>query len=219
MADVYMQQPQGTSDRPSRHNDIDKAVDSAMESGALEDLGVGVEMASPEEQKMLDSVMDSMEVAIHGKGSQKVVDILEKAEQPYQGLGRAGHVLLLSSYMKANKQGLEVPPDVYFGENGAIQQTMEMLWEVGMATGKVREDDEDQFNASLFEVERLIGETILNEEDPGPAREAQEFMVELETGEAVEAPSNAPAMGPELEEVLGGGAQRRQGRPLLGGGL
>lgn len=164
-------------------DDVDMAVNAAMQSDAASDM-FGMEMASDEEHMMLKSILDSVEMAIHGQHSGKVEEILKNAPSAYEGVASAAHVLSVASYMQANKQGLEPSPDLYFAENGVIQTTTEMVWEVAEAMGIKGVEDDAQFEAALFDTYRRIGETVMEEENPAVVQSAQELMIEMETGES-----------------------------------
>lgn len=167
-------------------SDIDQAVGMAAESGEMAEMGFGTVAASEEEHQMLKDVLDSIEMTLHGKGSAKIESIIEKAETAYEGVAAAAHVLVLGSYAQAGKQGLEVSDDVYFAENGVIQTTTELVWEVANAMGKVPAEDDGQFEAALFDTFRRIGETVVESDNPELAQSAQEFMLELETGQSID---------------------------------
>lgn len=207
--------------RGGGEDDVMAAVDGAMESDEFNELGIGTELASEEEQQKMESIVDSIQSAIHGTGSDRIVELLEKNKEPYQGLGVAGHVLSLAAYMQANKQGLEPDADLFLAENGVVQTTMELLWEVAVSMGKVKNDDDQQFAAALIDAERRIGETILEEGDPEAIASAQKMMLEMETGEPVTemmADEEAAQMvGPEGEQMPPEGPPQ-QGPPQQGGG-
>lgn len=169
-------------------NDVDMAVNQAMESDDMTNM-FGMEMASEEEHGMLKSILDSVEMAIHGQNAGKVEEILKNAPSAYEGVASAAHVLTVASYMQANKQGLEPSPDLYFAENGVIQTTTEMVWEVAEAMGLEGVNDEAQFEAALFDTYRRIGETVMEEENPAVVQSAQELLIEMETGEPFDSSS------------------------------
>lgn len=187
------QRPQGgTPERPPQEgkprgggDDVMAAVEGAMASEEFSELGIGTELASEEEQMKLGAIVDSVQQAIHGNSSDRIVQLLEQHKEPYQGLGAAGHVLTIAAYMQANKQGMEPGTDVFLAENGVVQTTMELLWEVAVSMGKVDNNDDEQFAAALLDVQRRIGETILEEDNPQAIRSAQEMLLEMETGEPV----------------------------------
>lgn len=163
----------------------DDLINSAFESNEFTNVGIGIEMASEEEQMMLESVMDAIEEVVHGKQSERVVSMLENATEPYEGIGMATHAIVLAAYLDAKKQGVDIPSDVFLGENGAVQETVEMIWEIADAINMVDVDDDEQLSASYFNAMRLLGETMLEMDDPTAVASAQEFVLELELGHEV----------------------------------
>ena len=202
----------------------DDLINSAFESNEFTDAGIGVEMASEEEQMMLESVMDAIEEVIHGKQSQRIVSMIENSNEPYEGIGMATHAIVLAAYMDAKKQGIDIPSDVFLGENGAVQETTEMIWEVANAMNVVDVDDEEQLAASYFNAMRLLGETILEMDDPTAVASAQEFLLELELGHEVNSedyltddmsmPDGQSQMGPQGMPPQG---MPPQSDPMMGG--
>lgn len=177
-------------------SDVDMAVEDAMMSGEMENMGFGAQMASEEEQARLDAIMDEIEVRVHGELSQNMVEMLESYPEPFQGISHASHSLILGSFAKAGKDGLDPTADLYFAENGVIQQTVEMVFEVAEAMGKVTENDDEVLSAAYMDTLRRVGETMLDSENPEIREGAQEFMLEMELGVPVE-----PEMYAEPEEL------------------
>lgn len=175
-------------------------VEEAFASNEFDDMGFGVEMASEEEQALHDSLMEGIIDVIHGSQSDKVAELIMGTEEPYEGISMAGQAILLSAHMEAHRQGVEVPMDVYMGENGVVQETTEVLWEVAGATGVVNPDDEEQLTAAFLNTIRLLGESMLELDDPTAVASAQEFLLELELGHEVNA---ADYMGDEMS-MMGG---------------
>ena len=126
-------------------------------------------------------------MTLHGKASNKIENLLKSAETPFEGVSSASQALIIQSYKQAGKQGIEVDADLYFSENGIIQTTTEMVWEFADAMGLVSEEDDGQFEASLFDTFRKIGQTMLDMQDPTLAKGVEEMMIEMETGEPFDA--------------------------------
>ena len=178
-----MQNGESPQDRQAPPNDVESAVNAAIESDDMTNMGFGTELASDEEHRVLSDIMDSIEMTLHGNASNKVENLLKNSETPFEGVAAASQLLIIQSYKQANKQGIEVSPDLYFAENGVIQTTTELVWEFADAMGLVGEGDDGQFEASLFDTFRRIGETVMDQQNPELAKSAEEMMIEMETGE------------------------------------
>ena len=183
------QEPQMDQEDPEMddtYEDEDEAlIGQAFESDEFNDVGIGVEIASEEEHMILEAIMDGIEDVMHGAQSDKLVKLMRSAKEPFEGIGMAAHALALSAYMQANKQGIEPEPDIFLAENGVLQETTELLWEMADAINIVNIDDEEQLNATYLNAVRLMGESILEMDNPMPVQSAQEFLLELELGHEV----------------------------------
>jgi len=212
-------------------SDVDMAVEDAMMSGGMEDVGFGVEMASEEEHQMLEEIMDGVEDMIHGENADQVAKLLDSSPEPYQGISMASHTIAVAAYLKANKEGLEPSPDIFLAENGVIQETVELVFEVAEAMGKVTVDDDDELNAAYMDTLRLVGETLLEGENPEVVASAQELLVELELGTPISeedygdetvAQYQMGQQGMGMEEQMGGmqgQAPMPPAAPEQGGGM
>lgn len=193
-------------------SDVDMAVEQAMASGALEDVGVGVEMASEEEQAQLDNIMDAIETKLHGELTQDVVGILEAMPEPFQGISQASYSLVMGSFDAASRNGLEPLADLYLAENGVVQQTVEMVFEFAEAMGKVTVDDDEVLSAAYMDTLRQIGENMLESENPMIRESAQELMVELELDTPIGPEDYAePEELAMMEQPTGMGPEMAQG--------
>lgn len=163
-------------------DDMDALIGGAFESNEFNDVGIGVEMASEEEHQLLGSIMDGIEDVIHGSQAERVVQLMRSTDSPFEGIGMAAHAISLSAYMEASKQGAPVTPDIFLAENGVVQETVELLWEVADAINIVDIDDDEQLTASYLNTVRLLGESMLEMDNPQPVASAQEFLIELELG-------------------------------------
>lgn len=188
-------------------------VDDAFASNEFSADQFGVEMASPEEQALHDSLMEGIIDVVHGSQSDKVAELIVNAGEPYEGIGLAGQAILMAAHMEAHRQGVEVPMDVYMGENGVVQETAELLWEVGTAIGVIAEDDEEQFAAGYLNMVRLLGEAILELDDPTAVASAQEFLLELELGHEV----NSKDYMPQDESMMAPQDPMMDQMPPMGG--
>jgi hypothetical protein len=213
-------------------NDVDMAVQDAMAGGDMEQVGFGVEMASDEEHQLLAQVMDKVDNIIHGEQTDQIVKLLDSAEEPYQGIAFASHVTVVAAYLQSNKEGLEPTPDIFLAENGVIQETVEMIFEVAESMDLVSVEDEEQLNAAYMDTLRLVGETLLEGENPEIIASAQELLLELELGtpiseEDYSAETIAQGMGGPEDPMAGMGGQSplpptgapAEQMPQQGGGL
>ena len=196
-------------------DDMGGFVEEAFASNEFDDMGFGVEMASEEEQALLQSVMDGIVEVIHGNQSDKVAELIIGSGEPYEGISMAAHAIILAAHMEAHRQGVDIPSDVFLGENGAAQETVELLWEVATSIGVVSPDDEEQLSAAYLNTIRLIGEAMLELDDPSAVASAQEFLLELELGHEV---NSADYMVDEMSMMDGQIAAQGQ-IPQQGGGM
>lgn len=167
-------------------SDIDMAVNDAMMGGGMDDLGFGVEMASEEEQQKLEIIMDGIEKEMHGKMSDQIVGMIENSPDVATGISLAAHTIVTGSFMAANKQGIAPSADIYLGENGVIQETVELVYEFADAMNRVTGNPDEVLSAAYLDTLRKVGETLLNVEDPAIRESAQELLAELELGMPVE---------------------------------
>jgi hypothetical protein len=167
-------------------SDVDMAVEEAAMMGGMEAGGFGTEMASEEEHMMLEQIMDFIEGAIHGKATQNLVAIMQEHPAPFEGIAQASHAVIVASYMKGNEAGLEQNADIYLAENGVVQETVELMWELATAANVVDENDDEMLSAAYFDTIRLVGETLLEGENPEAIASAQELLMELELDQPVD---------------------------------
>lgn len=172
---------QGAMSSPNGEmSDVDMAMQDALASGDMDEIGFGVVMASEEEQQTLEAIMDDIEDKIHGAGTQDIVGILKNNTDKFHGIAQASHLISMTAFMKANADGLEPSIDVLLAENGVVQQTVEMVFEVAEAIGAVTMEDDEELTMAYMDTMRLVGENLLEMEDPEIVASAQEFMAELE---------------------------------------
>lgn len=186
-------------------SDVDMAVEEAMASGGMDETGFGTVMASEEEQAALNQILDEIDTRLHGAASENITGIIESSPEPFQGISQAAHSLVMGSYQLAAKEGLEPTMDMYIAENGIVQQTVEMVFEVAEAMGKVSVDDDEVLSAAYMDTLRQIGETLLGSDNPEIREGAQELMVELELGteigpEDYAEPSEMPQEGQPMPQ-------------------
>lgn len=190
-------------------SDVDMAVDEAAMMGGMEEMGFGTEMASEEEHIMLGQIMDFIEGAIHGEATQQLVQIIREHPEAYEGIAQASNAVIVASYMKGNEAGVEQNPDIYLAENGVAQETVELMWELATAIDVVDEDDEDMLTAAYLDTLKLLGETLLEGENPEILASAQELLMEMELDQPVEAEQYMDEM--PYDDMMG--ADMMQGDP------
>ena len=178
--------PQNTMGMGMGMSDVDMAVEDAMMGGAMEEMGMGVEMASEEEHQTLQIIMDEIERQIHGDMSKNIEDILKSSQEPANSISLASHSLIMGSFSAANREGINANADIYLAENGVIQETVELVFEYAESMGKVAEDDEETLAAAYMDTLRRVGETMMGSEDPEIRESAQELLAEMELGMPVE---------------------------------
>lgn len=144
---------------------------------------VGSEMASPEEEQKLNSVMDAIESAIHGDFRDTVIETIDATPELWQSVSQVATIIVSQAAQQMDEQQIEDDGGIFFGENGAVQQTVELLWEVAEAMDHPMSQDEDQLNAAFMNTLKNLGDMMFEDEDS--AREAQAFLMEQETGEDV----------------------------------
>lgn len=195
-------------------SDVDMAVEEAMASGGMDETGFGTVMASEEEQAALNQILDEIDTRLHGAASENITGIIESSPEPFQGISQAAHSLVMGSYQLAAKEGLEPTMDMYVAENGVVQQTVEMVFEVAEAMGKVSVDDDEVLSAAYMDTLRQIGETLLGSDNPEIREGAQELMVELELGTEIGPEDYAePSEMPQEGQPMPQDPQMAQGAP------
>lgn len=191
--DMAMAPEEAMSDSTAGMSDVDMAVNDAVMGGGMDNMGFGVEMASEEEQEKLEIIMDGIEKEMHGKMSDQIVGMIENSPDVANGISTAAHTIIVGSFMAANKQGIEPGADVYLGENGVIQETVELVYEFAEAMNRVTGNPDEVLSAAYLDTLRKVGETLLNVEDPEIRESAQELLAELELGMPVEPSDYAEA--------------------------
>lgn len=209
-----MPQEQEMMPQEGAMSDVDMAVEDAMMGGGMDDMGIGVEMASEEEHQKLQIIMDGIEKEMHGKMSDQIVGMIENAPEVSTGISMAAHAVIVGSFMAANKQGIEPEPDIYLGENGVIQETVELVYEIADAMNRVGADEDAVLSAAYLDTLRRVGDTLLGSEDPEIRESAQELLAEFELGMPVEPsdyaePNELPMQGQPTDM----GSEMAQGAP------
>ena len=176
---------------------------------------VGAHQASEEDQQLLEDVMDSIERAIHGEFRDDVVNVINSSPDLYLGVSQLASMITARASHNLDEQQIPNDGAVFFGENGAIQETVELLWEVAEAVGHPQAEDEDQFHGAYLATLETLGEIMFEDEES--AREAQDFLLEQEFGvDLVQLAANELENESEAEETTGllGGLRDRGSRFL-----
>ena len=139
-----------------------------------------LEDASEEEEALLAATMDSVEDIIHGAMRDKVIQMLDSTPELFQSVSQAATMLIERVSHKMDEQQIENDGSIFFGVNGAIQQTVELLWEMAEAMGHPASQDDDQLAAAYMATLANLGEHMMEDEES--AREAQAYLIDQELG-------------------------------------
>jgi hypothetical protein len=210
-------------------SDVDMAVEEAAMMGGMEADGFGTEMASEEEHQKLAEIMDFIEGAIHGEVTHTLVKIMQSHPEAYEGIALASTSIIAASFMQSSKAGVEPDMDIYLAENGVVQETVELMWELAEAANIVDLDDDDMLTAAYMDTLKMLGETLLEGENPEVTASAQELLMELETDQPVNADeymNEMPVDDPMMAEAgmaggmgpdpMAGGMAPQGGMPPMG---
>lgn len=155
---------------------------SNAEIGMEDTMGIGTVEASPEEQMVLEEIVTGIEKQIHGPGREDILAMLEATPELWDNIARASQLLLEGAYNKLSEQGMNVEPDIFLGENGAVQSTVEMVYELAYAAGIPGAEDSNQLDVAYMRTLQLVGEELYEDDDVAVA-EAQQLMVDMEFGD------------------------------------
>lgn len=165
--------------------------------------GVGTVAASDEENAQLEQVLTVIERQIHGPHRDKLVDMLEATPELWLNVATASHTLLEGAYQKMASQGKELESDYWFGENGIIQSTVEMVYELAVAADTPNSNDSNQLDTAYMKTLQLVGEELFETDDVAAA-EAEQMMVDLEFGEgASDLAAEGFALSDDVDDMLG----------------
>ena len=177
---------------------------------------LGTREATEEEQELLNSVMDTIEQVIHGEYRDNIVETIDSTPELWQSTSQLASMIVSRVSHKLDEQQIEHDHSVFFGQNGAIQETVELLWEVADAMGHPAAEDPDQFHGAYLATLEVLGEMMFDDEES--AKEAQDFMLEQEFGvdlidlsaeelenEAIENSPSLPTEGGAIRSGSGSG--------------
>lgn len=172
--------------------------------GSLENpAGVGTEPASEEENQKLEVILTGIERQIHGPHRDKILDMLDSTPELWMNVALSSQTLLEGAHQKLAEQGMDLEPDFWFGENGIIQSTVEMVYELAVAADTVNSNDSNQLDAAYMKTIQMVGEELF-ETDDAAAAEAQQMMLDLEFGEgATDLAAEGFELGGNVDDLLG----------------
>jgi len=230
MASLFEQAQQEGASAPQQ-KPLDEAISNEVANQQASNpennpIGFGTIPATEEENQQLEVVLDAVEKQIHGPFRDDIIDLLSSQSELWISVATASQSLIEGVNQKLTEQGAEVEPDMFFGENGIIQSTVEMVFELGVAAGVPNSGDSNQLDAAFMKVMQEIGDE-LHETDDTSAVEAQELALEMEFGDGVielaeegfQLAGGTEALGAFEEEALeqdplaGAGAGTGPGQP------
>jgi len=151
-------------------------------SAISNEVGVGTVQATEEEQQLLSFVMEGIESMLHGEGREDIVAALGSTPELWLNIALVAQSVLEGAYAQFIEQGIDVEPDIFMGENGAVQTTVEMLYEIALASDAPNASDSNQLDLAYMKTVQLIGEELFESDDVA-ASEAQQMMIDMEFGE------------------------------------
>ena len=213
MASLFDQAQQEGASAPQQ-KPLDEAISNEVanqqaNSPQNNPIGAGTIPASEEENQKLEVVLDGIEKQIHGPFRDDIIELLSSQPELWLSVATASQSILEGANQKLAEQDADIEPDMFFGENGIIQSTVEMVFELGVAAGVPNADDSNQLDAAFMKVMQEIG-SELHETDDTSAVEAQELALEMEFGDGVielaeegfELSGGTAALGAFEEEAL-----------------
>lgn len=192
--------PQGAPEEPSLDRDpLSAAIGENVQrsrgvSPEENPIGMGTEPATDEENARIEPVLTAIERQIHGPFRDDIMELLDSTPELWLNVASASESLLEGVHQKLAEQQEDFGPEYWFGENGIIQTTVEMVYELAVAGDTVNSSDSNQLDAAYMKVVQQIGDELFTDDDAAAA-EAQQLMVDLEFGEGA---SDLAAEGFEL---------------------
>jgi len=130
------------------------------------------EPADDEEEQQLGTVLVALQEWLYSEeGMANVVNMLNKGSdgELFDKIPK----IVVPILEKIHKENPEFESSVYFGENGAIQQAVEMVFEIAEQEEMPGSEDGDQASASLINTFRAVGEKVLEMGDEASIAEAK----------------------------------------------
>jgi len=130
------------------------------------------EPADDEEEQQLGTVLVALQEWLYSEeGMANVVNMLNKGSdgELFDKIPK----IVVPILEKIHKENPEFESSVYFGENGAIQQAVEMVFEIAEQEEMPGAEDGDQASASLINTFRAVGEKVLEMGDEASIAEAK----------------------------------------------
>jgi hypothetical protein len=142
----------------------------------------GTEDASPEEEKQLLQATVKLRNWLYSEaGMAAVANVFNQdSRELFEIIPEVGKLAL----ERVHGEMPNADPSIWFGENGLIQQTPPMLFEIAEQMGVPGTDNQDQLAAATMGLYKAVGEHILEMGDEEARKEAVRFGTEtLMTGE------------------------------------
>lgn len=125
-----------------------------MEDQLLEDQ----EYASEDEQALLEKFMEKVVQYLHGKRSDQLIQMMSEAPELHMGIAEVAFNTALVIYQKAVEAGEEIHMDMLVAENGIVQQTVELVYELAEAAGLDDTEGEDEIDKAFIIVMQRVGD-------------------------------------------------------------
>lgn len=130
--------------------------------------------ASPEDEAALGQAMGSiMEFMYSEEGMAAVAQVINQDDrQLFELVPELGAMLIKKAQSDLSADGVQINPDVYFGEGGLLQTVPLMLFELAEQLGKPGADDEDQLAAATIGLYQKAGDHVLKSKNEEALHEA-----------------------------------------------
>lgn len=140
------------------------------------------EAASPEEERALGAVMDIVRSMVYSEeGMAKVANVLQQDKRPLlQKIPDIlGPILLRAKSQVEEASGEPVPGSVFFGEGGAMEQSIDVMFELADQLKLPGASDPDQFSGAMMGLYKKAGEHILETGDTDSRKEAAKLAAQM----------------------------------------
>lgn len=134
----------------------------APESGATSNSGVEIK------KRFASHVMET----VAGKHYPKVIGLLQSTENLQEGLAKALYMVMEVARKKMQKEGVEVPPELYVGKEGLLAASMLILLQVITKDGiKPAKEDIQQ---AIAQVSQLLTQAIEGGKQQPPPQQPEQ---------------------------------------------
>lgn len=158
------------------------------------------EPASEEEHAMLADTMVPALDFLYGKGLPATVEALSAGPQLYLTASEVAFEVVKKQHI----DNPNIPSTIYFGQDGAMQQTIDAVFDIAQASEVPGSKDKDQYAASVVNLWRLAGEYIADSGDEESMAQAEELMINVamaeEGGEVMESTGQANAAAVQRQQ-------------------